>query len=156
MPRQTPKTDRVRTLHSRLVGVDPEGSRALEAERRHQRLARKLRDLRQQAGWSQAELAKRAGTSPSTISRLESSAPECASLAVIERIAQALGGTVDIELRLEAHSGTVLDEFADADSFNLASARKALENLHPGALQTIQLGAEMLAAITQDYAVGGR
>jgi ribosome-binding protein aMBF1 (putative translation factor) len=57
-----------------------------------------VREMREEAGLTQTELAKRAGTTQSVIARLED--PECTghSLATLERIALACG----VALRLHA------------------------------------------------------
>lgn len=55
-------------------------------------------NVRQEAGMTQAELAKRVGTTQSVISRLEDADYEGHSLHMLQRIASALNKKVRIEL----------------------------------------------------------
>jgi transcriptional regulator with XRE-family HTH domain len=64
-------------------------------------LALQLAALRQQAGLSQKELARKLRTSQQQISRLESPAYEGHSLSMLRRVAEALGTTVQVSLLLE-------------------------------------------------------
>jgi len=61
-----------------------------EKEFANREVAQKIYDLRQQAGLSQTELAKRAGTTQSVISRLEDADYEGHSLTMLNRIAAAV------------------------------------------------------------------
>ena len=65
-------------------------------------VALKLAALRKDAGLSQKELARRAGTTQQQISRLESPAYEGHSLSMLRRVADVLGATVRVELRLRS------------------------------------------------------
>jgi len=55
------------------------------------RLKTVLRLLRDEKGWSQAELAKRADVTDAYIAQLETGARENPSLEVLKRLARALG-----------------------------------------------------------------
>src|SRR5437868_2868732 len=59
-------------------------------------IARKIYDLRTKAGLTQQELAKRVGTTKSTISRLEDADYDGHSLFMLKRIAEALGKRIEI------------------------------------------------------------
>jgi transcriptional regulator with XRE-family HTH domain len=59
-------------------------------------IARKIYDLRTKAGLSQRELAKKVGTTASTICRLEDADYEGHSLYMLKRIAEALDKRVEI------------------------------------------------------------
>ena len=59
-------------------------------------MARKIYELRTQAGLSQRELAKLVGTTASAICRLEDADYEGHSLAMLRRIAAALNTRVEI------------------------------------------------------------
>ena len=59
-------------------------------------MARRLYALRKQAGVSQAELARRVGTTQSVISRLEDADYGGHSLALLQRITAALERRVEI------------------------------------------------------------
>ncbi len=50
----------------------------------------RIRQLRQARGWSQADLAKRAGVRQATVSRIENNRVKSLDLAVFEKIAEAL------------------------------------------------------------------
>ncbi|MCI2430301.1 helix-turn-helix transcriptional regulator [Candidatus Acetothermia bacterium] len=65
---------------------------AFEAERAKLQIARWVRSTREQRGWSQAELARRVGTTQSVIGRLESASDDREpSLEFLGRLAAALG-----------------------------------------------------------------
>ncbi|HEX7878350.1 MAG TPA: helix-turn-helix transcriptional regulator [Candidatus Eisenbacteria bacterium] len=60
-------------------------------------MARAIFDLRSGAGLTQAALAKRIGTSPSVISRLEDADYSGHSLALLRRIAEALDRQLEVQ-----------------------------------------------------------
>jgi len=64
-------SDAVEILNRRYIQGDAKKLAALEAIRADNAVARKIHDLRTQAGLSQRELAKLVGTSASAICRLE-------------------------------------------------------------------------------------
>jgi transcriptional regulator with XRE-family HTH domain len=68
----------------------------LAEEEANAEIARKIYDLRARAGLSQRALAKLVGTTASVICRLEDSDYEGHSLAMLRRIAKALGKRVEI------------------------------------------------------------
>ena len=80
----------------RYVGKDKEKAEAFDAELANADVARKIYDLRTQAGLTQGELAKLVGTTTSVISRLEDADYEGHSLAMLRRIATALNKRVEI------------------------------------------------------------
>ena len=51
----------------------------------------RLRELREAKGWSQRDLARRAGVRAATVNSLELRAPQKVDLLVLERLADALG-----------------------------------------------------------------
>jgi DNA-binding XRE family transcriptional regulator len=61
-------------------------------------VALQIASLRQDAGLSQAELAKRVGTSQQQISRLESPSYEGHSLSMLRRVAEVLGASVKVKI----------------------------------------------------------
>jgi len=89
-------SDAVKILHGRYYEGKPERIAALEEARAEDELARKIHELREQAGLTQAKLAKLVGTTPSVISRLEDSDYEGHSLAMLKRIAEAVDKRVEI------------------------------------------------------------
>jgi DNA-binding XRE family transcriptional regulator len=88
--------DAVEILHRRYVRGDAKKLAELDQIRADNAVARKIHDLRTQAGLSQRELAKLIGTSASTINRLEDADYEGHSLATLNRIAEALDRRVEI------------------------------------------------------------
>ena len=79
-----------------MTGKDPQMQQRFEEEVANREVACKIYQLRQQAGLSQAELARRVGTTQSVISRLEDADYEGHSLAMLNRIAAAVERRVEI------------------------------------------------------------
>src|SRR3954447_6600237 len=92
--RQT--TDAVEILRRRYVTGDPEAETLLEEARAEAELSRTIHRLRTEAKLTQQDLAQRVGTTASVISRLEDADYTGHSLAMLRRIAAALGRTVEI------------------------------------------------------------
>ena len=88
--------DAVQILHRGLNTSSPETAAALDRIRADDTVARKIYDLRTQAGLTQRQLAKLVGTTASVICRLEDSDYEGHSLAMLNRIAEALDKRVEI------------------------------------------------------------
>lgn len=86
----------VQHLYDRYVGADPERIQSFEEELVNASIARKIFDLRTQAGLSQRELAKKVGTSASAICRVEDADYDGHSLSLLKRIAAALDQRVEI------------------------------------------------------------
>jgi ribosome-binding protein aMBF1 (putative translation factor) len=83
-------------LVDQLAGSSPEMADLLEQERANLDVARKIYELRTRSKLSQAELARKVGTTQSVISRLEDADYEGHSLAMLRRIAAALERRVEI------------------------------------------------------------
>ena len=94
--KRKPTTDAVEIIHRRYFKGKPEHLRELEEERANAEVARKIYELRQKAGLTQQELAKRVGTTPSVISRLENADYQGHSLSMLRRFAAALDKRVEI------------------------------------------------------------
>ena len=94
MPKKT-TTDATKILAD-IAGYDPKRQQAFEEAFANREVAQRIYKLRQQAGLSQTELAKRVGTTQSVISRLEDADYEGHSLAMLNRIAAAVELRVDI------------------------------------------------------------
>jgi DNA-binding XRE family transcriptional regulator len=94
--KRKPTTDAVEILDRRYIGGKPERIAELEEERANAEVARKINELRETAGMTQAELAKLVGTTPSVISRLEDADYDGHSLTMLQRIAAALDKRVEI------------------------------------------------------------
>ncbi len=94
--KRTPTSDAVAILHRRYYEGRPERLAELEEARANDNVARKITALRLQAGLTQRQLAKLVGTTASVICRLESADYEGHSLAMLQRIADALKQRVEI------------------------------------------------------------
>jgi DNA-binding XRE family transcriptional regulator len=94
--KRQPTTDAVEILHRRYYEGRPERLAALEEARANEEIARKIYALRTQAGLTQRQLAQRVGTTASVICRLEDADYEGHSLALLRRIAAALGQRVEV------------------------------------------------------------
>ena len=84
-------TDAVEILRRRFVEGNPESEALLEEVRADAEVARTIYRLRSGAGLTQQALAERVGTTASVISRLEDADYTGHSLAMLRRIAAALG-----------------------------------------------------------------
>jgi DNA-binding XRE family transcriptional regulator len=89
-------TDALQIMHRRFYEGKPERLAQLEEARAEDELARKIYQLREEAGLTQARMAKLVGTTPSVISRLEDSDYEGHSLTMLKRIAAAVNKHVEI------------------------------------------------------------
>jgi DNA-binding XRE family transcriptional regulator len=82
--------------YDRYIGKDPKLIEEYEQEVLNAEIARKIYDLRAKAGISQRELARRVGTTASTICRLEDADYDGHSLFMLKRVAEALHKRVEI------------------------------------------------------------
>src|SRR5579864_1463434 len=89
-------TDAVGILRRRYYEGRPARIAQLEEARAEDELARKIYELREQAGLTQERLAELVGTTASVISRLEDSDYEGHSLTMLKRIAAAVNKRVEI------------------------------------------------------------
>jgi DNA-binding XRE family transcriptional regulator len=97
-------SDAVQYAYDRYVGENPEQVAAYEEELANAELARKIYDLRTEAGLTQRQLAKLVGTTASVICRLEDADYEGHSLAMLRRIAAALDKRVEIRFLPAKHN----------------------------------------------------
>jgi ribosome-binding protein aMBF1 (putative translation factor) len=84
--------------YDRFIAGDPEHEEFFEQALFDTEVASKVYDLRTKAGLSQRALAKKVGTTASVICRLEEADYEGNSLAMLRRIAEAVGKRVQIRL----------------------------------------------------------
>lgn len=82
--------------YDRYIGNDPAREASFEEELANAEVARKIYDLRTEARLTQRELAERMGTKASVISRLEDADYDGHSLAMLKRVASALGKRLEI------------------------------------------------------------
>ncbi len=82
--------------YDRYIGQNPKLVQEFEEEVINADIARKIYDLRTEAGLSQRQFAKKIGTNASVICRLEDADYEGHSLSMLKRIAEALDKRVEI------------------------------------------------------------
>jgi transcriptional regulator with XRE-family HTH domain len=118
MPRKRKATsDALQILHRRYYEGKPARGAQLEEARGEDELARKIYELREEAGLTQERLAKLVGTTASVISRLENSDYEGRSLTMLKRIAAAVDKRVEIRfVSLNEKLQTALSCFVLRDS----------------------------------------
>lgn len=92
------ETDAGRILRRRFIGDDRERAAAVERERVNAEIAEEIYTLRVGAGLTQGQLAERVGTHQSAISRLEDADYEGHSLAMLRRVAGALGRRLEVRM----------------------------------------------------------
>lgn len=99
MTTQKKTTDALEIIHQEFFEGKPDMMEALAEAREAANLARELCRLREAAGLTQRELAKRVGTVASVICRLENADYDRHSLPLLRRVADALGCVVEVHLR---------------------------------------------------------
>jgi ribosome-binding protein aMBF1 (putative translation factor) len=102
-PRAVPKADATTSdgmaiLRRRFLDDDPEMAARVEEEYVNSELSSLVHALRTGAGLTQGQLAKKVGTTQSVISRLEDADYDGHSLAMLRRIAKAVGHVVEIRV----------------------------------------------------------
>ena len=90
-------TDAVQILKKRLGDV-PDLDERVQIDKLNVRVAMLVYQVRTEAGMSQSELAKLVGTSQPNIARLEDADYEGHSLSMLQRIAEALGKRIEIQM----------------------------------------------------------
>ena len=90
------RTSAALALVEELTGKSQEMADLVEQEQANLDVAREIYELRIKAKLSQAELARKVGTTQSVISRLEDADYDGHSLAMLRRIASALEKRVEI------------------------------------------------------------
>ena len=91
-----PTTDALAIVRRRYVADDPEAAALLEEIRAEAPVARRIYELRTAAKLSQRQLAAKVGTTASVICRLEDADYEGHSLAMLFRIAAAVGQRIEL------------------------------------------------------------
>ena len=94
---RAPRSPGLQALHDQFIGDDPERVASYERARADADIAQHIYDLRTEAGLTQRELAARVGTTASAISRLEDADYDGHSMAMLRRIAEALGRRVVVQ-----------------------------------------------------------
>ncbi len=96
MAKEPFKSPGLRALHKEFIGDDPERIAGFEAALADANIAMSIYQLRTEAGLSQRALAALVGTTASVISRLEAADYEGHSMAMLRRIAAAVGKRVEV------------------------------------------------------------
>ncbi len=97
MNQQEPTNDALEIMYRRFYEGKPERIAQLQEAIVNDDIARKIRELREEAGLSQRKLAELVGITASTICRLEDADYEGHSLSMLNRIAAALQKRVKID-----------------------------------------------------------
>jgi transcriptional regulator with XRE-family HTH domain len=90
------QSETLQCFWDRYIGEHPERIAEYEQAAADVDIARAIYDVRAQAGLTQRQLAKKVGTTASVICRLEDADYEGHSLAMLRRIAEALGKRIEI------------------------------------------------------------
>ncbi len=90
-----------KTLRDRRM-TEPGAGEAYHAARLAYELGRTVRTLREQHGWSQAQLAAAAGMTQSAVARFEAGGT-VPSLRVLDRLAQALDAELTVRVTPRIH-----------------------------------------------------
>ena len=96
------------SVHSEIEASESEHKVRL-SEPLHQQAARLITDLRTRAGLTQKQLAKRVGTTQPAIARLEAPNYHGHSLTMLQRIANALDGKIEIRVSPERKASPQLN-----------------------------------------------
>ena len=91
-------SDGMAILRRRFLDDDPQMAASVEEEYVNSELSSLVHALRAGAGLTQGQLAKKVGTTQSVISRLEEADYNGHSLAMLRRIAKAVGHVVEIRV----------------------------------------------------------
>jgi predicted transcriptional regulator len=92
------KTKDALKILDRITGKDEDLKRLIAEEELNAKVARMIYEARTKAGLTQQQLAKRAGTTQPVIARLEDADYRGHSLMMLQRIATALCGQLEIQL----------------------------------------------------------
>ena len=82
----------------RIRPVDPEELETAIAALRERQRAYQLKELRKQAGLTQAEMAETMRVSQNRVSQIESGGAERSRLETLRNYAEALGGSLTVEI----------------------------------------------------------
>jgi len=104
------------------------------------RIGRSVRGLRRRRGWRQADLARAAGTSQTTIGRIERGEGDRVPIRTVERVLQTLGARLRVQVDW---NGEALDRLLDSEHAHLVE--DALSDL-------TRVGWEVAAEVT--FAIG--
>ena len=109
MRKRMPTSDAVEILHRRFIRGDKRKLALLAREHEKADIAHKIYELRTAARLSQAQLARRVGTTASVICRLEDADYDGHSLRMLRKIATALNARVQVNFQSEGMKWLALD-----------------------------------------------
>jgi ribosome-binding protein aMBF1 (putative translation factor) len=92
------KTKDALKILDQITGKDEDLKRLIKEEELNTKVARMIYEARTKAGLTQEQLAKRVGTTQPVIARLEDADYRGHSLTMLQRIADALNGQLEIHL----------------------------------------------------------
>ncbi len=101
MTNKNKQSNALKILHNNFVAGSPEREAELDRERLNAKVARLIFNYREEAGLTQKQLAELIGTTQSVISRLEDADYEGHSLAMLNKIAQALNRKLSVDMTEE-------------------------------------------------------
>jgi ribosome-binding protein aMBF1 (putative translation factor) len=105
MAKKTKRTTSAREiLRRRVYEGRPDRIAEREQTAREMALGYKIHKLREEAGWTQVQLAEKVGTSPSAISRIEDADYDGHSVNTLARVAEALGMMLIIDFERKPNS----------------------------------------------------
>jgi ribosome-binding protein aMBF1 (putative translation factor) len=104
--KQTTTPSGTRVLFDRIYRGKPDRIAGLKRTRRELALGRKIRELREARGLSQAQLAKALGTQPPAISRIEGADYDGHSLRILRKIADFFGQNLVVSFEPKHTTGT--------------------------------------------------
>jgi len=95
-PTSKPTPDALELLHQTLYDGHPDRLAGLEQARLEDEIGRRVRSLREDAGLTQAQLARRLGIAPRFLADLEEAAVETNYLLWLQRVAAVVSKRVQI------------------------------------------------------------
>jgi ribosome-binding protein aMBF1 (putative translation factor) len=105
---KTKTTDGLEILHRRFLQNKPESQSLLNEISLNARVAQMIYTARKEKGLTQKQLAEIVGTTQSVIARIEDVNYEGHSLSLLQRISQALGQRLEIDITPIDQRGKVL------------------------------------------------
>lgn len=112
MNSRKPTSDALDIMYRRFYEGKPERIAELQEAIVNDDIARKIRELREEAGLSQRKLAELVGTTASVVCRLEDADYEGHSLSMLNRIAAALEKRIKIDFVPIAHAESDRDSLS--------------------------------------------
>ncbi len=90
-------------------------------------LGERIRACRQRLGWSQNELASRAGVKQPTLQRIEAAKRQDPGFSIVDRLARALGVSLDLLAGRDGETATSSERVVSAIDASIAQHLHTLE-----------------------------